>query len=183
MLEIADGIILAAIILAFLPYLLVIVLYLVPPTIGIAVGAGLGYVVAAGEGQSLITDLFEKIPLWDLKVEEAMVSERADGRFDVTMTVAATKFEADGQGQQTEVPLDMPIDIGIFTKNPDKVTDGDEHVLHFEKQRIRSGTSTLTFVVDDMPSYVAIDPYNKLIDRNSDDNVEQVDEVTVQFRR
>ncbi len=60
MLEIADGIILAAIILAFLPYLLVIVLYLVPPTIGIAVGAGLGYVVAAGEGQSLITDLFEK---------------------------------------------------------------------------------------------------------------------------
>ncbi len=34
-----------------------------------------------------------------------------------------------------------------------------------------------------MPSYVGIDPYNKLIDRNSDDNVEQVDEVTVQFRR
>ena len=43
--------------------------------------------------------------------------------------------------------------------------------------------SNLTFVVDDMPSYVAIDPYNKLIDRNSDDNVEQVDEMTVQFRR
>ena len=34
-----------------------------------------------------------------------------------------------------------------------------------------------------MPSYVGIDPYNKLIDRNSDDHVEQVDEVTVQFRR
>ena len=34
-----------------------------------------------------------------------------------------------------------------------------------------------------MPSYVGIDPYNQLIDRNSDDNVEQVDEVTVQFRR
>ena len=125
--------------------------------------------------QSLITDLFEKITLWDLKVEEAMVSERADGRFDVTMTVVATKFEADGQGQQTEVPLDMPIDIGIFTKNPDKVTEGDEHVLLFEKQRIRSGTSTLTFVVDDMPSHVGIDPYNKLIDRNSDDNLDKVD--------
>ena len=34
-----------------------------------------------------------------------------------------------------------------------------------------------------MPSYVGIGPYNKLIDRNSDDHVEQVDEVTVQFRR
>ena len=99
------------------------------------------------------------------------------------MTVAVTKFEADGGGQQTEVPLDMPIDIGIFTKNPDNVTEGEEHVLLFEKQQIRSSTSMLTFVVDDMPSYVGIDPYNKLIDRNSDDNVEQVDEVTVQFRR
>ncbi len=38
-------------------------------------------------------------------------------------------------------------------------------------------------MIDDMPSYVGIDPYNKLIDRNSDDNVEQVDKVTVQFRR
>ena len=31
--------------------------------------------------------------------------------------------------------------------------------------------------------YVGIDPYNKLIGRNGDDNVEQVDDVTVQFRR
>lgn len=59
----------------------------------------------------------------------------------------------------------------------------DEHVPRFKKQGIRSGTSTLTFVVADMPSYVGIDPYNKLIGRNGDDNVEQVDEVTVQFRR
>ena len=38
-------------------------------------------------------------------------------------------------------------------------------------------------MIDDMPSYVGIEPYNKLIDCNSDDNVEQVDEVIVQFRR
>ncbi len=38
-------------------------------------------------------------------------------------------------------------------------------------------------MIDDMPSYVGVNPYNKLIDRNSDANVEQVDEVTVQFRR
>ena len=43
--------------------------------------------------------------------------------------------------------------------------------------------SNLTFVVDDMPSYVGIDPYNELIDLNSNDNVEQVDAVPVQFRK
>ena len=94
------------------------------------------------------------------------------------MEIEATKFEADGQGEQTEIPLDMPIDIGIFTMNPDKVTEGEEHVLLFEKHRIQSGSSTLEFVVDDMSSHVGVDPYNKLIDRNIDDNLEKVDDIS-----
>ena len=56
------------------------------------------------------------------------------------------------------------------------MTEGDEHVLYFEKHQIRSGERSLTFVVDQLPSHVGIDPYNKLIDRNSDDNLEKVDE-------
>jgi hypothetical protein len=123
------------------------------------------------EQQALITDLFERITLWDLKVEESTVSERGDGRFDVSIKLAASKFEASGSGEQTEVPLDMPIDIGIFSQNPDDVTDGDEHVLLLEKHRVATGETTFDFVVAERPSYVGIDPYNKLIDRNSDDNL------------
>jgi ABC-type transport system involved in multi-copper enzyme maturation permease subunit len=123
------------------------------------------------EQQALITDLFERITLWDLKVEEATASERSDGRFDVTIKVSASKFEADGSGAQTEVPLDLPIDIGIFAENPDDVTEGDEHVLLFEKHRVQTGELIFELVVDEAPSHVGIDPYNKLIDRNSDDNL------------
>jgi aminopeptidase N len=47
------------------------------------------------EQQALITDLFERITLWDLKVEEATTSARSDGRFDVSIGVSASKFEAD----------------------------------------------------------------------------------------
>ena len=65
----------------------------------------------------------------------------------------------------------MPIDIGIFTKDPDDVTEGDDHVLLLDKHRVQSGESTFEFVVDEAPSHVGIDPYNKLIDRNSDDNL------------
>ena len=65
----------------------------------------------------------------------------------------------------------MPIDIGIFTKNPDDVTEAEEHVLLFDKHSVTSGSATFEFVVDEMPSHVGIDPYNKLIDRNSDDNL------------
>ena len=123
------------------------------------------------EHLALITDLFERITLWDLKVEEATVNERSDGRFDVSITVSATKFEADGAGAQTEVPLDLPIDIGIFSEDPDDVTEGGEHVLLLEKHRVRTGEMTFELVVDEEPSHVGIDPYNKLIDRNSDDNL------------
>jgi ABC-2 type transport system permease protein len=127
--------------------------------------------------QDIITDLFEKITVWDLKVDEATVAERDDGRFDVTVNIEAAKFYADGEGQQEEAPLDMLIDVGIFSENLDDVTEGDDHVIYFEKQRITSGAHTLTFTVDERPEYVGIDPYNKLIDRNSDDNIEGVDEA------
>ncbi len=123
------------------------------------------------EQQSLITDLFERIVLWDLKVEAASVTEREDGRYDVTIEVTARKFEADGKGAQTEVPLDLPIDIGVFAEDPAKVTEGDDHVLLLEKHRVRSGETTFELVVDGPPTHVGIDPYNKLIDRNSDDNL------------
>ena len=128
--------------------------------------------------QEIITDLFEKITLWDLKVDEPTVSPRDDGKFDVTLNIEAAKFYADGDGQQEETPLDMLIDIGVFSENLDDVFEGDDHVLYFEKHRIESGESTITIVVDEMPSHAGIDPYNKLIDRNSDDNVDSVNEIT-----
>jgi hypothetical protein len=128
--------------------------------------------------QKIITDLFEKITLWNLKVDEATISERDDGKFDVTVNIEAAKFYADGEGRQEEAPLDLPIDIGIFSEDLDDVTEGDDHVIYFEKHPIRSGAGTLTFVVDERPSHVGIDPYNKLIDRNSDDNVKAVEEIT-----
>lgn len=93
------------------------------------------------------------------------------------MKVEAKKFEADGAGAQEEVPLDYMIDVGVFTKNIDKTFEGSAHVLHLEKQRINSSEMEISLVLNEEPKYVGIDPYNKLIDRNSDDNVTSVDIV------
>lgn len=135
-------------------------------------------VATTAEQQDLITDLFEKITLWDLRVQEATAARRADGKYDVTVTLEAAKFYADGNGQQEESPLDMMIDVGVFSRNPDDFTEGDEDVMTLEKHRIRSGTSTLDLVVDELPTHVGVDPYNKLVDRNSDDNIGTVDDVS-----
>lgn len=125
--------------------------------------------------QDLITDLFERIVIFDLSVDEVEVVETDDGRFKVSMGIVANKFEADGEGHETELPLDMAIDVGLFAMNPSDEDFTEVEVIHLDKQVVRSGESTIEFIVDRRPVQVGIDPYNKLIDRNTDDNLKAVD--------
>ena len=129
---------------------------------------------AGPDYEVLISDLFEKIVLFDLKVKDAKAKPLGDGTFEVTMDVEAKKFEADGAGEQIEVPLDYLIDVVVFTENLDKALEGSDHVLFMEKRRINETAFQITLVVDEEPKYVGIDPYNKLIDRNSGDNLKAV---------
>lgn len=58
---------------------------------------------AGPEYQQLITDLFERIVLYDLQVDAASARE-IDGGYEVTIEVTARQFEANGRGEETEVP-------------------------------------------------------------------------------
>ncbi|HKE94626.1 MAG TPA: M1 family aminopeptidase, partial [Povalibacter sp.] len=130
---------------------------------------------AGPEHQALITDLFEKIVLFDLKATGLSVVKRSDGRFDVRLTVEAKKLEANGQGVETEVPLDYAIDIGLFARHPDDVIVGNDHVLLLERRAVKAGRNVFEFVLDQEPRFGGIDPYNKLIDRASADNIISAD--------
>ena len=130
--------------------------------------------VAGEEHQALISDLFEKIVLFDLKVQEAEVAETAEG-FTVTMTISARKLEADGAGRETEVDLEQMFDLAIFPEAPDELgeTDLPEPIL-MQQQLIKTGEQTLTFTVAQRPARVGIDPYNKMIDRDPEDNLKSL---------
>ncbi len=122
--------------------------------------------------QQLITDLFEKITLYDLSTQRALIHQRPDGRWDVTMTIDAKKAYADGKGRETPVaiPAGEVFDLGVFTAEPGKPKFGPKDVLDFRRIRLKSGLQTVTVTVDKKPAWAGIDPYNKEIDRNSDDN-------------
>jgi ABC-2 type transport system permease protein len=126
---------------------------------------------AGPEHEQLIADLFEKITLVDMKATNAKRTKRADGRWEVSFEVEAKKFYADGQGKETEAPLDEPFDIGVFSAEPGRPGYTKEAVSSFERQRVKTGKQTVTLVVDKEPKFVGVDPYNKRIDRNSADNV------------
>ncbi|MCR9278623.1 MAG: ABC transporter permease subunit [Pseudomonadaceae bacterium] len=128
--------------------------------------------VAGPEHDRLITDLFEKITLFDLKVTEASFEARKDGKFDVEMTVAVAQVESDGEGQETPMEADITLDIAVFGElDSDYGTDDLPLPLVLEKHRLTSGEHTFNFVVEEEPDRVAIDPYVKMIDRRSDDNL------------
>jgi ABC-2 type transport system permease protein len=123
--------------------------------------------------QELITDLFEKITLYDAKTTSATRRQLADGRWEVTLTIDAKKLYADGQGAETEAALEEEFEIGVFGRRPDSREFSRTDVLAFERKALKSGAQTITLVLPEgpEPAFAGIDPYVKRIDRNSDDNV------------
>jgi len=101
--------------------------------------------------------------------------KRADGRYDVAIEIEAHKLYADGKGVETEAPLDEAFDVGVFTAEPGKAGFTAASVLRMERRPIHTGKQSVTLVVDKPPRYAGVDPYNKRIDRNSDDNLTAVE--------
>ena len=125
------------------------------------------------EFQSVITDLFEKIVIFDLRTEDNTYEELANNRFEVTINTLATKFEANGQGEEVQVEMDALVDVAVLGQADTET--GIPEVLYIEKHRIDSENQTFTITVDNKPESAGIDPFNKLIDRNPSDNVSQLE--------
>jgi ABC-type transport system involved in multi-copper enzyme maturation permease subunit len=125
------------------------------------------------EQQQLITDLFEKITLYDLKVADATTRKDATG-WTTTLTIKADKFYASGKGVETRTKLAEPIEIGLFTARPGLGAFSAKEVQVIERRPIVNGTQTIVIHSKAKPAFAGVDPYNFYIDRNSDDNVKEV---------
>ncbi|HEY3056610.1 MAG TPA: M1 family aminopeptidase [Thermoanaerobaculia bacterium] len=123
--------------------------------------------VTPPEFQNVVTDLFERIILYDNQTREASATKRADGKYVVKLTVASTKLRSDAKGEEKPVPVDDWIDIGVFAAGK-KENLGKP--LFMEKRRITKPIETFEIVVSEKPARAGIDPYHKLIDRNPKDN-------------
>ena len=131
---------------------------------------------APGHDQ-LISDLFERITLYDMKARDATAHKLPDGRCEVRFTVEGRKLYADGQGKEKEVPLYEPFDVGAFTAEPGKKGFSRDSVLQVERISITGPRQTVTMVLDKLPRFIGVDPFNERIDRNSNDNL-----TTVKFQ-
>ena len=124
--------------------------------------------------QDLISDLFERITIYDLKVKDAVTRRTAQGQWATRVTIAAAKFSADGKGRETATRLAEPIEVGLFTARPGTGAFDKADVLAMTLHPIRTGQQVIELVTAAKPLYAGVDPYNFYIDRDSDDNLAAV---------
>ncbi len=113
--------------------------------------------------QYLFADLFQNITVYDVRALSADYVPEGDGKYQVHMTVEATKYRADGRGQEHTIPVNDWIDIGV--------QDAAGKYLYLQRVKIDQRKTDFTVTVDKLPAKAGIDPVDKLIDRNPDDNV------------
>ena len=116
--------------------------------------------------QYVITDLFERIIIYDNKMTEASYETLTDGRYKVHLSVDVRKYCADGKGNEVPAELHDYIEIGIFGK------DGKQ--LYLRKHKIMQSPMDFDIVVDELPQEAGIDPHMIFIDRNCEDNIKLI---------
>ncbi|WP_204345872.1 ABC transporter permease/M1 family aminopeptidase [Psychroserpens algicola] len=144
--------------------------------------------------QYVIKDMFETITLYDNRIEDANITEMDNGKFKVDIEFNVSKYRNNEKGRRyysepgrdsisylaegkktpiLSVQLEDYIDVGIFTEDD---IDGQkkERVLYLKKHKITKINNKLTIIVDQKPTEVGVDPYNKLIDTQSNDNRQQL---------
>lgn len=135
------------------------------------------YAVAPDSLKYKVDDGFKEIVLYENRVMDAKTKALDNGKWETTFTVNVQKTYYDDKGREDRIDEKKNlIDIGLFgedIKTDDGVTI--KNPFYFELKWLKPGDNTFTVVTDEKPLKAGVDPYNKLIDRNSDDNLKTVE--------
>jgi len=127
-----------------------------------------------------LDETWHKITLYDNKVVDARAKLVKGDLYEITLKLNSRKFYADSSGNERPGTFfNDQIDIGVFAEDAVSATGQKTTVpLYLKKHTVsKAGDQTITMMVKGKPIRAGIDPYNKLIDRISDDNVKPVDTV------
>jgi len=79
-------------------------------------------------------------------------------------------YKTDKGANIESLPLADYVEVGIFAQGDTKDKKTKEKVLYLKKVKVSKISNDFTIIVDQKPTEVGIDPYNKLIDTRSYDN-------------
>ncbi|MCC2547544.1 hypothetical protein LJY25_13895 [Hymenobacter sp. BT175] len=120
--------------------------------------------------QYLVTDMFEKITLYENRTDSASYKKLPNGQYQVNLAINAKKFYADSLGNENEAKMNDWVDVGVLARRKEKGQWRDVY-LYRRKQRLHAGLNRIAVTVAEKPEKAGVDPFAQLIDRNPGDNV------------
>ncbi|MCK5147882.1 ABC transporter permease [bacterium] len=115
---------------------------------------------------TIIDELFEQIIIYDNKSVKASAKVISEDQYELCFEFIVQKVRCDERGKEEKLrPHDL-IDFVVF--------DDDDEILYSQKYWIDAEENTLCFIVNGKPAIVGIDPFCRLIDRHTDDNMASV---------
>ncbi|MGB3455181.1 MAG: M1 family aminopeptidase, partial [Litorimonas sp.] len=130
----------------------------------------------------LIEDYWNRITFWDLSFQnEADVTVTPAGNgFDVTIPLAIDKkYASEEDGKETswteieDARLDEWVEIGFYTEDPEPNLGATP--MHTEIVRVSEAEQSVTVRVGERPTHIVLDPARRLIERNVNDNSQEID--------
>lgn len=118
------------------------------------------------EYQQLVTNLLEKITLYDFEIKKADGEKKSDSEYSLALTMNAIKKYADEKGEETDAVITEPVTIVVYN-------DKDEE-LYRKKHMIQGNNVTLALQTAQKPASVVIDPDYLFIDRDLQNNKKTV---------
>ena len=139
--------------------------------------------------QYLIRDMFETITLYNNRVDKVSSKKLDDGRYQVDIDFTVVKYRSDDKGKKSykddkgnelsepngkksikSYPLNDYIEVGVFGEKTKKGNYEYDNELYLKRYKINKIKNKVSIIVDEEPKEVGVDPYNKLIDTDSNDN-------------
>lgn len=143
--------------------------------------------------QYAVKDMLETITLYDNKVIKVTSKELDNGKYQVDMEFQVAKYRADEKGKRSyedventaikesieksevqSLPLHDYVDIAVFGEPNRQGIYSVDNPLYSKRHKIDKILNKITIIVDEKPVEVGVDPFNKLIDTDSEDNRKKI---------
>jgi ABC-2 type transport system permease protein len=139
--------------------------------------------------QYLIKDMFETITLYNNRVNKVSSTELPNGKYEVEIDFNVAKYRTDNKGKRVyedtpgktlttgtdkkavkSLPLNDYVEVGIFGEKTKKGIHEYDNEIYLQRYKIDKIKNKVKIIVNQKPVEVGVDPYNKLIDTDSNDN-------------
>lgn len=125
-----------------------------------------------------VKDLFERIVVYDNSVKSWSYKKTASGKYKISAVLNSIKTISDSLGKGKEVVPSDWVDVGVFYKRPD-TEKNRAGVGYLKKIKMAKKEQVVEMETDSEPAMLGIDPYNKLIDKNTANNIKDVNGADV----